>query len=161
MNVDIRPFRIDEIEAVVALSLSAWAPVFESFEQILGSTIYRRIYPDWQASQRATVEMICGDIDKNTTLVADIDGRIAGFIVYALNSADKTGEVELLAVHPDYQNDGIGTELNNVALDAMQQGGMRLAVVGTGGDPGHAPARRSYEKAGYTALPLVRYYKAL
>jgi hypothetical protein len=38
---------------------------------------------------------------------------------------------------------------------------MQLAVVGTGGDEGHAPARRSYEKAGYTGLPLMRYYKAL
>ena len=34
-------------------------------------------------------------------------------------------------------------------------------IVGTGGDPGHAPARRSYEKSGYTPLPLVRYYKDL
>ena len=36
---------------------------------------------------------------------------------------------------------------------------MKLATVDTGGDGIHAPARRSYEKAGYTALPLVRYYK--
>ncbi|WP_239945797.1 MULTISPECIES: GNAT family N-acetyltransferase [unclassified Streptomyces] len=38
---------------------------------------------------------------------------------------------------------------------------MTLASTWTGGDPGHAPARRTCEKAGYTALPLVRYYKAL
>ena len=36
-----------------------------------------------------------------------------------------------------------------------------LDIVGTGGDASHAQARKSYEKAGYTALPLVRYYKAL
>lgn len=74
---------------------------------------------------------------------------------------DKTGEVELLAVHPDHQNRGIGTELNTFALAKMKESGMNLAVVSTGGDPGHAPARASYEKAGYTALPLVRYYKNL
>ena len=38
---------------------------------------------------------------------------------------------------------------------------VELVEVGTGGDEGHAPARRSYEKAGYTPLPLVRYYKRL
>ena len=38
---------------------------------------------------------------------------------------------------------------------------MDLAVAATGGDPGHAPARRSYEKSGYTALPLVRFYRAV
>jgi hypothetical protein len=51
--------------------------------------------------------------------------------------------------------------LNNFALEKMKESDMEMAVVSTGGDPSHAPARRSYEKAGYTALPLVRYYKAL
>ena len=36
-----------------------------------------------------------------------------------------------------------------------------LAHIATGGDPGHAAARHTYEKAGFTALPLVRYYKEL
>lgn len=67
----------------------------------------------------------------------------------------------MLAVHPDYQKQGISTELNLFALDRMRDNGMKLVSVGTGGDPGHTPARRSYEKAGYTALPIVRYYKAL
>jgi hypothetical protein len=43
----------------------------------------------------------------------------------------------------------------------MHAQGMRMAVVGTGGDPGHAPARAAYEKAGYTAFSLVRSYKML
>ena len=104
---------------------------------------------------------MCKEVDKNSVWVADQDGIVVGFIVYELNIKEKTGEVQLLAVHPDYQNSGIGTELNDFALTKMKVGGMKLAVVGTGGEPGHAPARRSYEKAGYTALPLVRYYKDL
>ena len=67
----------------------------------------------------------------------------------------------MLAVHPDYQNGGIGTELNNFALDKMKESGMKLAIVATGGDPGHTPARRCYEKADYTALPSIRYYQDL
>jgi hypothetical protein len=43
----------------------------------------------------------------------------------------------------------------------MSEAGMRIAIVGTGGDPGHAPARRTYEKAGYTVFPIARYYQAL
>ncbi len=67
----------------------------------------------------------------------------------------------MLAVHPKHQNHGIGTELNTFALQKLKDGGMKLAVVATGGDKGHAPARRSYEKAGFTGLPLVRFYKDL
>jgi len=107
------------------------------------------------------VERVCTDGSGFTVYVAQVGETVAGFIAYAVNSDDQTGEVELLAVHPDYQNHGIGTALNTFVLEKMRESGARLAVVGTGGDPGHAPARRSYEKAGYTALPLVRYYKAL
>ena len=66
-----------------------------------------------------------------------------------------------LAVHPDHQGLGIGTELNNRALEEMKAAGILMVEVGTGGDESHAPARRSYEKAGYTSLPLVRHYKHL
>ncbi len=161
MKLHIRPLSHDDIPDVVRLSLLAWAPVFRSFEQVLGSEIYTIIYPDWRRQQSEVVERVCQDGEKTVVWVAEADGIVIGFIAYALNHTDKTGEVELLAVHPDYQNRGIGTELNNFVLEKMKASGMHLAVVGTGGDPGHAPARRSYEKAGYTALPLVRYYQDL
>jgi hypothetical protein len=38
---------------------------------------------------------------------------------------------------------------------------MTVAMVETGGDPGHAAARRTYEKAGYILLPIARYFKSL
>lgn len=157
----IRPLAGDDIGDVVRLSLLAWAPVFDSFRQVLGPRIYELVYPDWRAQQREVVERYCRDAEKAPVLVAEVDGLVVGFIAYSVDLQDKTGEVELLAVHPDHQNRGIGTELNRFVLDRMRERGVALAVVGTGGGPGHAPARRSYEKAGYTRLPLVRYYKAL
>lgn len=165
MNLHIRPFSLDDMEDLVQLSLLAWTPVFHSFEQTLGTKIYTLIFPDWKKTQREVVEKICKGHEKTLTWVAEVDGIITGFIAYTLNSKengqDNTGEVELLAVHPAYQNSGIGTELNHFALQKLKEGGMKLAVVATGGDPGHAPARRSYEKAGYIALPSIRYYQDL
>jgi GNAT superfamily N-acetyltransferase len=161
MNVQIRPLQTGDIEEVLQLSLLAWAPVFRSFEHVLGPAIYTKIYPDWETSQRAVVDEVLRDGEKYTVWVADQERTIVGFIAYTLSLAERVGEVYLLAVHPAYQNRGIGTDLNNFALGQFKDRGMQLAVVGTGGDPGHAPARRSYEKAGYTPLPLVRYYKDL
>ena len=161
MNLNMRPFCDDDVEELVRLSLLAWVPVFDSFEHILGPRIFPIIYPDWRKTQREGVESVCNDGEKTVVWVAEVDGAVVGFVAYELHNKDKTGEVMLLAVHPDYQNREIGTALNNLALEKMKASGMRMAVVGTGGDPAHAPARRSYEKAGYTALPLVRYYKDL
>jgi ribosomal protein S18 acetylase RimI-like enzyme len=161
MDLQIRPAGEDDVEDLVRLSLSAWAPVFRSFEQILGPSIYAMIWPDWRAGQRKAVETVCQDRDKTAVLVAELDGRVVGFLAYELNPTDAVGDVVLLAVEPEHQNRGIGTELNNAALGRMQAGGMKMARVETGGDPSHAPARRCYEKAGYTALPIVRYHKEL
>jgi ribosomal protein S18 acetylase RimI-like enzyme len=160
MDLVIRPVREEDVKALVQLSLLAWSPVFASFAHILGPAIYALLYPDWKESQGEGVEGVCRD-DKTAVHVAELDGTVVGFVAYELRPEKETGEVQLLAVHPDYQNRGIGTELNRFALERMKASGMKLAVVGTGGDPSHAPARRSYEKAGYTGLPLVRYYKDL
>lgn len=43
----------------------------------------------------------------------------------------------------------------------MRRSGMDIAAVGTGGDPGHAPARAAYEALGFTLLPSARYLKLL
>lgn len=161
MNLSIRPLRERDVDAVVRLSLAAWLPVFESFERILGPEIFGILYPDWRSSQAELVAGACDDDDKYTVYVAEADGEVAGFVVYTLDGEEKTGEIYLLAVDPDYQNQGIGTALNNLALEKMVEAGMKLAFVGTGGDPAHAAARRSYEKAGFTPIANILYYKAL
>ena len=150
------------MEALVQLSLLAWVPVFHSFQHVLApASIHSFIQIGKGSREREEVESVCKNDARFFVWIAEEASIILGFIAYACNSEEQTGEVELLAVHPDYQNQGIGTALNTFALDKMKAEGVKLAIVATGGDLGHAPARRSYEKAGYTALPLVRYYKDL
>jgi ribosomal protein S18 acetylase RimI-like enzyme len=71
------------------------------------------------------------------------------------------GEIYMLAVDPDHQGDGIGTALTEFALERFKGDGMAVAMVETGGDPGHAASRRTYEKAGFVLLPIARYFKML
>ncbi len=161
MRATIRAICDQDVEAVVRLSLAAWAPVFDSFRRILGASIYRAIWPNWTESQRESIEAACRDGAMASVLVAEVGSLVVGFLAYELHPEDHTAEVTFLAVDPAYRNQGIGTELNLVALERMRENGVELARVETGGDPSHAPARRSYEKAGYTGLPLVRYFKKL
>jgi len=161
MKLHIRPIKKKDIEDVVQLSLLAWVPVFDSFKQILGSIIFSLIWPNWEISQEEGIEETCLSDEKSTVIVAEVNDEVVGFLAYELKPESQIGEVIFLAVHPDYQNRGIGTDLNNFALRDMKERGMRLAVVETGGDPSHAPARRAYEKSGYTPLPLARYFKNL
>jgi ribosomal protein S18 acetylase RimI-like enzyme len=161
VNLIIRPFIDQDLDEIVALSLLAWEPVFESFKQILGPKIYTHLYPDWRKSQKSGVESICKNQERIHVLVAETDGKVVGFLAYELSVPENKAEVQLLAVHPEHQNLGIGTDLNITALQEMKAAGMTIAIVETGGDDSHAPARRSYEKAEYTPLPISRYFKNL
>ncbi len=159
MKLYIRRFDNNDMAAVVELSLLAWEPVFDVWKQILGPTLYPiAIYPNWRKSQRAKVEERCSD-KNSVTWVAEVSGNVAGFVAYGV--CGERGVIQMVAVHPEYQKHGIGTELTRFALEKMKEAGAKLVEVGTGGDDGHAPARKTYEKAGFTALPLVKYYKEL
>lgn len=161
MKFRIRKYMDSDIDAVIELSLLAWEPVFRSFKRILGQRIYAILYPDWREGQRDCIISVCTDREKYNILVAEYQKQIAGFLAYELKKEKETGEVLLLAVHPAYQNNGIGTRLNEKALAEMMASGAKIAVVEAGGDDSHAPSRKSYEKAGYTALPITHYFKAL
>jgi ribosomal protein S18 acetylase RimI-like enzyme len=71
------------------------------------------------------------------------------------------GEVYMIAVDPEHQGRGIGSALMSAATEWIRDAGVPVAVVETGGDVGHAPARRLYDAAGFTPMPIVRYFKAL
>ena len=43
----------------------------------------------------------------------------------------------------------------------MRNHGITLATVATGAEPGHAPARRTYESTGFTPWPNVLYVQHL
>lgn len=86
---------------------------------------------------------------------------VVGFIAVTLDPEESMGEIYMVAVDPDFQGNGIGSALINVALGWIKQAGMSVVVVETGGDPGHAPARHTYEKLGFRLWPVARYFKRL
>lgn len=161
MNPMIREVQETDIDDVVEFSIRAWEPVFFSFKYMLGEEIFEVLRPNWREEQSRLVRHACQNRQRYVTFVADMGGKAVGFVAVTLNQETLTGEIHLLAVDPNFQSHNIGTQLNLFALDFMTQQGMTFAEVATGGDPGHAPARRAYEKAGFTPMPLVRYYKML
>lgn len=156
----IRPYDDPDVNAVVRLSLRAWEPVFESIKRAMDPEVYRAFYPDWRVSQQAAVEAVCADPDQHVW-VAEQGGTPVGFVSVVLHPDDSMGEVYMIAVDPDHQRTGIGAALTEHAVGWMREAGMAVAMVETGSDPGHAPARRTYERAGFRVLPIARFFKKL
>lgn len=159
--MQIKPYTPQHRDAVVYLSLRAWEPVFVSIRKTMGEDVYGTFYPDsWQASQQQAVADVCAADDTHVWVALD-DETAVGFVAVKLHEADNMGEIYMVAVDPDFQGQGIGHALTEFALEWMREAGMSIAMVETGGDPGHAPARRTYEKTGFTLWPVARYFKKL
>ena len=158
--MNIEPYASAHADAVARLALRAWSPVFDSLKEALEPNVYRQFYPDgWRASQEKSVRDTCASADMNTWVAIDA-GNVAGFVAIRFHEG-KLGEIYMIAVDPDYQRRGIAMALTDFAVERMKEAGMEIAMVETGGDPGHAPARDAYQKAGFRALPLARYFRKL
>lgn len=154
-----RTYEVSDKAGVVRLSLRAWEPVFVSIKQTLSPELNAAFYPDWQTDQRRAVEAACAD-ENMQVWIAEVDELIVGFCAARL-LPEALGEIHMLAVDPDYQRQGIATALSDCAVDWMKQNGVSIAMVETGGDPGHTPARQAYEKLGFQLFPVARYFKKL
>jgi ribosomal protein S18 acetylase RimI-like enzyme len=128
---------------------------------VLGDDIFLRLHPDWRANQAEAIRSTCIN-DERQVFVALANGRPVGFVAIALNAFhERMGVIDIIGVDPDYQRRGISSRLTEIAIEHMRSRGMDIAVVETGGDPGHAPARAAYESAGFTRLPIGRYFRLL
>ena len=156
--MNIRPFTQTDTDAVVELSLRAWEPVFASLRDALGAELEDALHGDWREYQRRSVQTTCATCEH--IWVAEVDDVVVGFVAVLIHDAT-LGEIHMIAVDPDYQRAGIASALTEFALAWIGDQGVAVAMVETGGDLGHAPARTTYEKAGFTPLPVVRYFKKL
>jgi GNAT superfamily N-acetyltransferase len=157
----IEPYEPSHLDHVVRLSLRAWDPVFVSLKEQLAAEVYQAFYPDgWHVSQEKSVQEACTSPDMKLW-VATESGTAVGFVAVRLHKESSLGEIYMIAVDPAHQRKGIAAALSDVALGWMKDAGMSIAMVETGGDAGHGPARGLYAHAGFRALPLARYFKKL
>lgn len=113
---------------------------------------------DWEVTQETDVRRAC---HAYATWVVEHLGVVAGFVAVDLPDGEPHGEIYMVAVDPGAQGQGFGRQLTDFALEQMRTAGRTLAIVRTGGDPGHAPARATYERAGFTNLPGAQYFRLL
>ena len=135
-------------------------PVFESIEKATGPAVYREHHPDWRVTQRNAVESVYADEEVHVW-VASEGSKTIGFVALKLHAEERMGEIYMTAVDPDSQRRGVATALTKHSLAWLKESGVTTVMVETGGDPGHAPARRTYESAGFRLFPTAQYFKKL
>ena len=122
--------------------------------------VFSHFYPDWQSMQAKAVEDACSTQDMQVWTARDGE-LVVGFVAAKLHTESGMGEIHMVAVDPEHQRKGIGAALSEQAIQWMRESGMAVAMVETGGDPGHEPARSTYEHLGFQELPVARYFMKL
>ena len=164
--IEVNNLSVEEHEGecpreILEFSIRAWAPVFSSIKKTIGGELFEAFYKtDWAAYQKNAISSEFQD--KNSKIwAAKLGDKYVGFIAVRVHVPDSLGEIYMVAVDPEYQNEGVGKSLTNHALNWMKSEGLNTAMVETGDDIGHAAARATYESVGFTAWPAIKYFKKL
>ena len=76
--VEIVAYRPEQRQALLDLSLRAWAPVFPLMEQDVPAFVYRSFYPEgWRQRQFSDLAEVL-DVEPDGVDVAVLDGRPVG-----------------------------------------------------------------------------------
>ncbi|HJP31851.1 MAG TPA: GNAT family N-acetyltransferase [Candidatus Latescibacteria bacterium] len=159
----IRELAAGDIARLVEIALAAWEPVFDSFEQILGSELFELTRPGCRESKAEQIRAACQLDAPGHVLVAQRGSTIAGFVsFYPDVPVPGVGEIGNNAVHPEFQRQGLAGMMYEEVFRRLKVLGIRYAKVRTGGDASHLPARTAYERVGFDiSLPAVDYYREL
>jgi GNAT superfamily N-acetyltransferase len=161
MEIHIHPYEYRHRAAVMRLSLRAWAPVFSELEPAVAPYVFRAFYPKgWAVRQSDDIGRFLDD-EPEHTLIAENDKGLAGWVGVRLHAEDCMGEIYILAVDPDAQREGVARMLLEAAFAKLRGAGMKIVMVETGDDPGHAPSRVTYESIGFERWPVARYFREL
>lgn len=141
--------------------MRAWRPVFPEVHASVPRFVYDSFWPDgWEKRQRADLAAVLDSEPQNVDVAIESEHPI-GWVCTRLHPDDNMGEVYVLVVDPDYQRRGVSGMLLDRAYARVNDAGLRMVMVETGDDPGHAPARLTYEAAGFQRWPVARYFKDL
>lgn len=159
MSLDIGAYCSADEAAIVDLSVHAWAPVFDQLRGTVPAFVYAAFYPQgWQERQTSDIRAFLLS-EPDSVFTCKASGVVVGWVGIRLHPTDSMGEIYILAVDPAWQRKGVGSALMDHAVNQMRRAGMKIAMVETGDDPGHAPSRATYEQAGFERWPVARYFR--
>jgi GNAT superfamily N-acetyltransferase len=157
----IRPYCSDDMPRIVEIADRAWRPINAAYEEMLGTMMFETLFPDPDTRIGINVQKAIEE-RPDTSIVYEVDGKVIAFCTWWLELETGMGVIGYNGKDPLSTERGVGQKMYAYVLDEFRKAGMKLAKVHTGLDPGHAPARRAYEKAGFDrAMPSVNYYMEL
>ena len=144
----IRKAKPEDVDVILQITAEAFKDytVYHLLKKRHGVKFGGRSWSEWK--KRELKNFCESSLDR--VYVAELNGRVVGYMTYTLDRERRIGEVCNNAVSPRYQRRGIATSLLRRVLETFRQEGMKFAYVKT--LEHDMPARRLYEKIGFKEL---------
>jgi len=144
----LRPYTPADLPAIVDIADRAWRPIHQAYRETYGEELFALLFPnpDTRAGENVRRDV---EARPDQTLVVEHEGRVVAFCNYWAEEEQRTGVIGYNAVDPRAGLKGVGQRMYAWVLDEFRRHGLSYARVFTRLDPGHAPARRAYERAGF------------
>ena len=128
METTIRSFRLDDLEAIKAITIDGFEGV--SVEHGIELKFGEIAGHDWRWRKARHVD---DDVKEHADgiFVAEVDGKILGYISTRVDLDAGKGRIPNLAVAASARGQGIGRKLIRHALEYFQTEGMGVAVIET------------------------------
>jgi ribosomal protein S18 acetylase RimI-like enzyme len=140
MPVSIRPMVAGDKPALMRILRNT--PEFKPFEVVVAEEVIDSYLNDPRAGY--------------FTLVAEDDGKIAGYICYGETPVTiGTWDIYWVAVDPTKRGRGIGKLLSEAAETAIKKAGGRMAIIETSSTPLYENTRKFYERRGYEPVARI------
>ncbi|MBO4884979.1 MAG: GNAT family N-acetyltransferase, partial [Clostridia bacterium] len=127
-EIKMIPAGEEHIGAVRAIALRAWSGIWDSYRKEMGDEAFEAC---WAGHEERKAEAVTADMRSGRGFVAMLDGRIAGFISYAVKQDGRVGVIGNNAVDPSLRGQGIGPVMYAFILDRMRSEGVEYAQVTT------------------------------
>ena len=158
----IRAYRAEDLPVVMGIADRAWRQIRKISRAALGDRISDLLRPSGDEFSKGAEVRRQALTDPAHFWVCEEEGKVVGFITFAIDGEHQGGEILNNAADPDCGIKGIGQQMYKAVLEYFRQKGLKFVRVTTGLDEGHARARSAYERAGFDrSLQFVTYYQEL
>ena len=158
--MNMREYREEDLLKVMEIANIAWQPIRKMSREALGDSIADILNPagDDVSKGLQVKEQIDGGA--YGIAVCEHEGELVGVITYAINGI--WGEICNNGALTSTGLKGIGQTMYKYVMEEFRKAGVKVVKVTTGLDDAHAPARRAYERAGFSRhLDSTTYYMEL
>jgi len=150
--MQIRPGTVADVPAIARVYVDSWKATYEG----LMPEVFLKGMTD-EAALKIFTESFQSNTHSYRTLVAETpEGRLVGFTDYGQErSHPETGWGEIYGLYllKDFQKQGTGTQLFNLAMEDLSRSGLTSVIVWV---LDKSPYRRFYEKSGGKLKDMVK-----